>query len=109
MLPHKKSMHGSSPLARGALQVEHVALFRFRLIPAGAGSTLSSFTTHLTGTAHPRWRGEHESHGGVSINYSGSSPLARGAHEGLLTASSSIRLIPAGAGSTADRPRIWHG
>ena len=34
----------------------------------------------------------------------GSSPLARGAHEGLLTASSSIRLIPAGAGSTS-RPR----
>ena len=53
-----------------------------------------------TGTAHPRWRGEHASTLMHIAPVSGSSPLARGApavhHDGLVRPG----LIPAGAGST---------
>ena len=71
---------GSSPLARGALVSGDASSGVMRLIPAGAGSTLTHIGLPCGGQAHPRWRGEHlevlASDGGCF----GSSPLARGAH-----------------------------
>ena len=93
-------MNGSSPLARGALQVAAGSLLNERLIPAGAGSTRQTVWSSPRRTAHPRWRGEHNGLVQVSELLSGSSPLARGAPVRSLRHPEGNRLIPAGAGST---------
>ena len=92
--------NGSSPLARGAPLVGFRHCLVARLIPAGAGSTCSIPPGRPCCTAHPRWRGEHEL---LELRYGirdGSSPLARGAQNPGRTYRLTIRLIPAGAGST---------
>ena len=55
----------------------------------------------MPGTAvHPRWRGEHQVASCLQLQYSGSSPLARGALFDLSDEMVCTRFIPAGAGST---------
>ena len=71
---------GSSPLTRGARMNLVAPPWAERLIPAHAGSTYSSFSTHRATSAHPRSRGEH--------------PAT------LPTTRPTTRLIPAHAGST---------
>ncbi len=70
---------GSSPLARGARRGRRPPHGRRGLIPARAGSTVSSSATPVNARAHPRSRGEHR---GLVLGVGpqrGSSPLARGA------------------------------
>ena len=74
---------------------------RRRLIPAHAGKTTASRLSYLTGTAHPRSRGEN---GKAYLNlavHAGSSPLTRGKREGPGPLWGRGRLIPAHAGKTS--------
>ena len=69
---------GSSPLTRGKQPLRAPRWRRRRLIPAHAGKTTASRLSYLTGTAHPRSRGEN---GKAYLNlavHAGSSPLTRG-------------------------------
>ncbi len=91
---------GSSPLARGALGNLFSIAPKNRLIPAGAGSTISGIRGSPGLGAHPRWRGEHENKIMEQAERDGSSPLARGARLLGCLAGLSWGLIPAGAGST---------
>lgn len=70
---------GSSPQARGARCRYGRGHELWRLIPAGAGSTLRAQSPAPHDRAHPRRRGEHSSHPAPVIAYAGSSPQARGA------------------------------
>ena len=69
---------GSSPLARGTLNVCHSAKRLARLIPARAGNTVSTQRGKSDRPAHPRSRGEHTAITAIIGSPSGSSPLARG-------------------------------
>ena len=91
---------GSSPLARGAHELERHFDALVRLIPAGAGSTRGQPRPVARSPAHPRWRGEHFSPSCRCQGLHGSSPLARGAQHGQRLGSHRHGLIPAGAGST---------
>ena len=71
-----------------------------RLIPAGAGSTVTACAAMVRIPAHPRRRGEHIFSTFRGVRHSGSSPQARGAPITMTSAKSRGRLIPAGAGST---------
>ena len=70
--------NGSSPLARGTLEVLFGHKFTPRLIPARAGNTSARLTFHAATSAHPRSRGEHAGMVACMRCMSGSSPLARG-------------------------------
>lgn len=76
---------GSSPLARGAVQVRRVCVGRC--------------------TVHPRLRGEHEWTAAPTDGASGSSPLARGALRVIGDVLRRDRFIPACAGSRWQQPR----
>ena len=69
---------GSSPLTRGKLPVEGVALEDVRLIPAHAGKTPCVSTCVSRCPAHPRSRGENSAVVTSSQTRAGSSPLTRG-------------------------------
>ena len=75
-----------------------------RLIPAGAGSTAGETAIPALERAHPRWRGEHSTPAPVATCKRGSSPLARGALPTTASHTGASGLIPAGAGSTNQRP-----
>ena len=92
---------GSSPLARGAHELERHFSPGVRLIPAGAGNTARTSTCGSATWAHPRWRGEHSKSGPALQQFGGSSPLARGAPLNRRRIRRGVRLIPAGAGSTS--------
>ena len=94
-------VQGSSPLARGAQVGDFAAVGVDGLIPARAGSTLSTRILTLSSTAHPRSRGEHGRLVPASWLRRGSSPLARGAPAGQPGVGPPAGLIPARAGSTA--------
>ncbi len=91
---------GSSPLARGARRCHRVLLCVGGLIPARAGSTMTSTSAEVVKTAHPRSRGEHAAASMASVGGVGSSPLARGAQWPADGARGGRGLIPARAGST---------
>ena len=94
------SAPGSSPLTRGARDVLKAGVTAARLIPAHAGSTSSVRSISVSGSAHPRSRGEHgnvRKHIRVNI---GSSPLTRGARRPGAGLIPRLGLIPAHAGST---------
>ena len=92
---------GSSPLARGAPPASTSHPESNRLIPAGAGSTSARVLACCRSSAHPRWRGEHCGMVATLLSLLGSSPLARGAPQAQSPVKLELRLIPAGAGSTA--------
>ncbi len=101
---------GSSPQARGARRLGPPVRLLRRLIPAGAGSTVSSCTSTRGCTAHPRRRGEHCTGSQRPTLEHGSSPQARGALRAAHVQAEVHGLIPAGAGSTgsAARTRCRH-
>ena len=91
---------GSSPLTRGARDVENPTAPVRGLIPAHAGSTRAPSRPSLPHWAHPRSRGEHANEETSLPLFEGSSPLTRGAQTQPLTAHAAGGLIPAHAGST---------
>ncbi len=109
------SARGSSPLARGLLvgagQV-HVAP---GIIPARAGFTNLVAHPVVAGGDHPRSRGVYVAVDEQARTATGSSPLARGLHQGRQEHRGGRRIIPARAGFTrlgrhglerhADHPR----
>ena len=105
------SPQGSSPLARGALVVQHVARVLVGIIPACAGSTYGNDYEVPSDTDHPRLRGEHSRMLDCTVLPRGSSPLARGARERRSKALHLSGIIPACAGSTCCRgcrsPAPW--
>ena len=97
---------GSSPLARGALPVDLGCRQGTGIIPARAGSTLQEVPHRRHCGDHPRSRGEHPVIDFIVAAFQGSSPLARGAHQGRLGGVDRGGIIPARAGSTgADNGR----
>ena len=108
--PHRPSAEGSSPLARGLLDV-HESSFRVDgIIPARAGFTMCPSVWECAPTDHPRSRGVYyplTSPHGASI---GSSPLARGLLTPIGPHTRNPRIIPARAGFTdriLDRERAY--
>ena len=74
-----KKVRGSSPHARGARAPQTQRDFNRRLIPACAGSTVTTIRRAMPGEAHPRMRGEHSDPINPAHYQGGSSPHARGA------------------------------
>ncbi len=95
---------GSSPHARGALDVAGHHEVVVRLIPACAGSTRGVPPRGRTDRAHPRMRGEHLKRLEQHIAARGSSPHARGAPALARPDAPAAGLIPACAGSTSPTP-----
>ena len=103
------SVRGSSPLTRGKLFVARLGAKRRRLIPAHAGKTWSCSGSGRPAWAHPRSRGENVVLMVKTIRGEGSSPLTRGKHERVHSASLPGRLIPAHAGKTCLSPSEVRG
>ena len=101
LLAHRKRYKaGLPPLARGA---QTAAVHRLRTqgpTPAGAGSTPRAASGRASGSAYPRWRGEHQIAANLAWAVSGLPPLARGARGGSHSAADAAGPTPAGAGST---------
>ena len=102
--PRSKVPCGSSPLARGTLEVLFGHKFTPRLIPARAGNTLPAPWMRKCAAAHPRSRGEHSRKPAIDRLVIGSSPLARGTPTRRIGAARRFRLIPARAGNTKISP-----
>ena len=94
---------GSSPLTRGAPITRIDDDVVHGLIPAHAGSTSCFACFSYFRGAHPRSRGEHYAARLLISPVEGSSPLTRGAPRSPSLAASRTGLIPAHAGSTADK------
>ena len=94
------SMVGSSPPARGT-RIARIRRFDdSRFIPARAGNTRTHPASPSSASVHPRPRGEHITSGFARIEYSGSSPPARGTLHPDLELLPKNRFIPARAGNT---------
>ena len=100
MIGDARSALGSSPLARGLLDLVTGLALDWRIIPARAGFTTPSAPSTRDRGDHPRSRGVYILIAASTAAPAGSSPLARG----LLGASSHWfslrRIIPARAGFT---------
>ena len=108
--------YGSSPHTRGALVVFSLDPHFRRIIPAYAGSTVTTRGRIPSHADHPRIRGEHQVLTVPGDALEGSSPHTRGALSTGCSCGGQVRIIPAYAGSTdaatlgshieADHPRI---
>ena len=97
---HQNQPPGSSPLARGTLNVLAMANLQMRFIPAGTGNTVIRQMLDPQDAVHPRWHGEHQLAHGATTHLCGSSPLARGTHSTRRVGWQYRRFIPAGTGNT---------
>ena len=95
------SSRGSSPLARGLLQLVVDWFSTYRIIPARAGFTPISLSIAYSPTDHPRSRGVYWVGGGRRVGRKGSSPLARGLLAGEFYPCAPDGIIPARAGFTS--------
>ena len=75
---------------------------RAGIIPAYAGSTVSSMTPPTHAADHPRVCGEHENARVANTWDQGSSPRMRGAHHERGAVRLAAGIIPAYAGSTSE-------
>ena len=85
---------------RGALVLVTITAWVAGIIPADAGSTMSSHVVAWYNEDHPRGCGEHLSSLELICIVPGSSPRMRGALEAGEYIDSPNRIIPADAGST---------
>ena len=69
---------GSSPLARGTRHPDLPAVSGSRFIPARAGNTICTASTHTLRSVHPRSRGEHIGDSGTERNATGFIPARAG-------------------------------
>ena len=98
---------GSSPHARGPLDLTSVWFGTIGIIPACAGSTNHKKWLSLEKKDHPRMRGVHENVAAPVPPILGSSPHARGPLCRRRRPRYSNRIIPACAGSTRDVRSFW--
>ena len=96
---------GSSPRARGALDVHLPGGRADGIIPACAGSTGPVDRSTSRTWDHPRVRGEHIVATALMGRPAGSSPRARGARDARCIENPDHGIIPACAGSTTGRLR----
>ena len=97
----KKCPFGSSPLARGLLDLCHGVVHGQRIIPARAGFTRAAAEVSADHSDHPRSRGVYEDLTEVRRGEEGSSPLARGLRRRVQPSDRDRWIIPARAGFTA--------
>ena len=96
---------GSSPLARGLLPAAIKEAAAMRIIPARAGFTPRRTLSSSSRRDHPRSRGVYTFALAMGAPSFGSSPLARGLHDGTPDDDRSRRIIPARAGFTSSTGR----
>ena len=96
----KRTMCGSSPLARGLRELRPHLGDERRIIPARAGFTKRQSRSRLRRQDHPRSRGVYVDDMQAWITSRGSSPLARGLHAPSHDRVRRLRIIPARAGFT---------
>ena len=94
---------GSSPLARGTLNVKTAKNIILRFIPACAGNSLQTILISLVRSVHPRLRGELFPFHSATYVQPGSSPLARGTRPQKGPSVEVSRFIPACAGNSQER------
>ena len=94
---------GSSPLARGLLGASERRNSLRGIIPARAGFTFTWYCTSFSLSDHPRSRGVYQDMVFVCWFTWGSSPLARGLHNGTLVIGEDEGIIPARAGFTREK------
>ncbi len=101
-LARHASVSGSSPLARGKVEIQPANLPAYRIIPACAGKRPALLTVHSIAEDHPRLRGEKFHLYSVVSDMPGSSPLARG--KGRLVRDHALHngIIPACAGKRSE-------
>ena len=100
---------GPPPPARGARRPRPGPPRRLRTTPACAGSTTRRNSPTRTDGDHPRLRGEHDFHRGMSPSGMGPPPPARGALLPGRCESTPTGTTPACAGSTGASPRTRCG
>ncbi len=98
---------GSSPQMRGAQSADQAQLYRLRIIPADAGSTLRSPEARAILQDHPRGCREHCVEDEIDGLAAGSSPRMRGAPYYTRVGVRTGRIIPADAGSTFFCSILW--
>ena len=96
----RRWLRGSSPLARGLLEVVVTAPDLARIIPARAGFTATGSANSRTPGDHPRSRGVYTWPLVLWAKSCGSSPLARGLPPSRRGRDPEARIIPARAGFT---------
>ena len=92
---------GTSPRARGKLELGDEEAGSLRNIPACAGKTCPGTLAQTSGPEHPRVRGENSMMKTMKILHQGTSPRARGKHVETITLIDPMRNIPACAGKTS--------
>ena len=90
---------GSSPRARGTVELDSGDRSLLRFIPACAGNGWASLPRPHAGAVHPRVRGERDRAGRAVLLSDGSSPRARGTALAALVDALLERFIPACAGN----------
>ena len=105
LLPRRRRVEGSSPLARGLHRYPGCYCTGAGIIPARAGFTTPRAPRGRTRPDHPRSRGVYAEAAGDLHVSEGSSPLARGLPNRRRHRPGSGRIIPARAGFTPRRPR----
>ena len=100
-------MVGSSPHVRGAHHLHSPNIRDFGIIPACAGSTMSTANGAAMRWDHPRMCGEHLESLNLMSLIQGSSPHVRGAHMRNQRDWPIRGIIPACAGSTIETPLEW--
>ena len=94
---------GSSPHVRGARKDSPLRRCHSGIIPACAGSTLTLAVSRSRARDHPRMCGEHVLDEYLGIYQQGSSPHVRGARLKPKPPDAISGIIPACAGSTAEK------
>ena len=102
----RRTLPGSSPLARGPRDQGRLGIAAARLIPARAGTTWWARALRPAPGAHPRSRGDHTVIAFLVVLIAGSSPLARGPRVVTPYQGKHLGLIPARAGTTLPAPPL---
>ena len=105
--PHMTFISGSSPLARGLLELGQGPGELRGIIPARAGFTMTLPSASLMRRDHPRSRGVYGELWWDRSCRLGSSPLARGLRQRLDDAGDEGGIIPARAGFTIRAVVLW--
>ena len=84
-----------------------IQVVHYRFIPVGTGNTPEPPTSIEPDAVHPRGHGEHLVLPFTCLEFSGSSPWARGTPLRTKEAASDNRFIPVGTGNTL-RLFIWY-